>query len=758
MATFSISATARKAQSSGNGSAGPFSFAFQVNAEAEVDVFVDTTLKTLSTHYTVSLSGDGTGSVSFTSNNFPTSSQTITIMGDAPLSRTSVYTSGGNITAAALESDFDTNVMVQQQQQEVLSRTVKAPVDDAASVDLTLPNKDARKGTVLGFNATSGNPEAGPSITAVQSLSGVTASINLLGTAAVVEDMGLLATSAVIEDMGLLSTSGNVSAMAKLGVDAVIADMAILGTDAIVADMAILGTNDVVADMAILATSDIVTDMNLLATAAVIEDMGLLGTAAVVEDMSLLGNAAVIEDMGLLATSAVITDMGILGTADVVSDMNTLASSDIISDLNTLATSDIVTDMNVLATSANVTAMGLLGTAAVVEDVGILGTSANVTAMSNVSGAIGNVNTVASNLSGIAAFASVYSSGGSDPSSNLDEGDLFYNTTSDTLKVYNGSSWVAGVTVGSGFLPLSGGQLSGNLTMAGTQTVDGRDLSADGSKLDTLATVGTTSITTLGTIGTGVWQGTAIASAYIAGDAITGAKIADNALNSEHYTDGSIDTAHIADGQITAAKMAANSVDSDSFVNGSIDTEHLADAQVTVAKMAANSVDSNQYVDGSIDTAHIADANVTQGKLADQAVNEAKMQVSNAPVNGYMLTAQSGNTGGLTWAAAPTSSTTYGAVGTYVFGRRPYTNADQAAWVAGTTYAGSGIFPAGLSAEVTDSSANGPPGRPEYKPSGDITVGDENSSALSGTWRAMGETQLASGKRKQPTTLFVRTA
>ena len=165
MATFSISATARKAQSSGNGSAGPFSFAFQVNAEAEVDVFVDTTLKTLSTHYTVSLSGDGTGSVSFTSNNFPTSSQTITIMGDAPLSRTSVYTSGGNITAAALESDFDTNVMVQQQQQEVLSRTVRAPVDDAASVDLTLPNKDARKGKVLGFNATSGNPEVTTQVT-----------------------------------------------------------------------------------------------------------------------------------------------------------------------------------------------------------------------------------------------------------------------------------------------------------------------------------------------------------------------------------------------------------------------------------------------------------------------------------------------------------------------------------------------------------------------------------------------------------------
>ena len=98
--------------------------------------------------------------------------------------------------------------------------------------------------------------------------------------------------------------------------------------------------------------------------------------------------------------------------------------------------------------------------------------------------------------------------------------------------------------------------------------------------------------------------------------------------------------------------LPANSIDSDYYVNGSIDTAHIADSQITVAKMAANSVDSDQYVDGSIDTAHIADANVTQGKIADQAINEAKMQISNSPVNGYMLTAQSGNTGGLTWAAA----------------------------------------------------------------------------------------------------------
>ncbi len=82
-------------------------------------------------------------------------------------------------------------------------------------------------------------------------------------------------------------------------------------------------------------------------------------------------------------------------------------------------------------------------------------------------------------------------------------------------------------------------------------------------------------LVTVGTIGTGVWQGTAIASNYIGADAITGAKIADNAIDSEHYTDGSIDTAHIANSQVTLAKMASNSVDASKIVDNSVGAAEL---------------------------------------------------------------------------------------------------------------------------------------------------------------------------------------
>ena len=43
--------------------------------------------------------------------------------------------------------------------------------------------------------------------------------------------------------------------------------------------------------------------------------------------------------------------------------------------------------------------------------------------------------------------------------------------------------------------------------------------------------------------------------------------------------------------------------------------------------------------------------------IADNVVDEANLKVSNSPTNGYVLTAQSGNTGGLTWSAAGAAET-----------------------------------------------------------------------------------------------------
>lgn len=123
------------------------------------------------------------------------------------------------------------------------------------------------------------------------------------------------------------------------------------------------------------------------------------------------------------------------------------------------------------------------------------------------------------------------------------------------------------------------------------------------------------------TVTNGLWQGTAIAHDYIGADAIDGTNIADEAINSEHYVDGSIDTAHIGADQITNAKIADDQIDSEHYVDGSIDTAHIADLNVTTGKIAAdaitaakiadNALNSEHYTDGSVDNVHLANSAIT---------------------------------------------------------------------------------------------------------------------------------------------------
>ena len=89
-------------------------------------------------------------------------------------------------------------------------------------------------------------------------------------------------------------------------------------------------------------------------------------------------------------------------------------------------------------------------------------------------------------------------------------------------------------------------------------------------------------------------------------------------------------------------------------------TGALADSRVTTAKLANDGVTTAKIADSNITTAKIADDAVTTAKIADDsivasqiqaaAVNESKLHISNSPTDGYFLSAQSGNAGGLTWA------------------------------------------------------------------------------------------------------------
>ena len=73
----------------------------------------------------------------------------------------------------------------------------------------------------------------------------------------------------------------------------------------------------------------------------------------------------------------------------------------------------------------------------------------------------------------------------------------------------------------------------------------------------------------------------------IANDAVTAAKLADNAVVTASILDGEITTAKLADDVVTAAKLASDAVVTASILDGEISTAKIADDAITAAKLAS---------------------------------------------------------------------------------------------------------------------------------------------------------------------------
>ena len=203
------------------------------------------------------------------------------------------------------------------------------------------------------------------------------------------------------------------------------------------------------------------------------------------------------EDLGLI-TNAVSTGSGnnsVNTVAGSIANVNTAATN--IAKITTVADdlNEGTSEIDTVATSiANVNTVG----SAIANVNTVAGSISNVNtvqgSIANVNttaGSIANVNTVASNLTNVNNFANRYRIASSAPTSSLDVGDLYFDSSQNELRIYNGSAWQGGVTATGNLLLRSGGQMTGNITMSGTQTVDGRDLSADGTKLDGIETSAT---------------------------------------------------------------------------------------------------------------------------------------------------------------------------------------------------------------------------------------------------------------------------
>jgi len=181
---------------------------------------------------------------------------------------------------------------------------------------------------------------------------------------------------------------------------------------------------------------------------------------------------------------------------------------------------------------------------------------------------------------------------------------------------------------GANYVPVS----ANNILVSIDGVVQANNFSVSGSTIDFGTAVANTSTCNFVLhFGTGLIttvQDGAVTTAKIGNDAVTYAKLQN--LATANRVLGSTSTGLIGETQIATAMVS--------------------DDAITYAKMQDTST-ANRIL-GAASAGTIGEVQVATDMIADAQVDEAKLKISNAPTNGYFLSAQSGNTGGLTWAEA----------------------------------------------------------------------------------------------------------
>ena len=459
-----ISTTTIKNSYNGTGSQDVFAYTFKISSTADMQVIIRAstgteTVKSLTTHYTVSNAGNASGgNVTFTSGNIPSNTETVILRRNTTQVQALDLVENDPFTADSVEGAFDKNLALVQELQEQVDRSIKISRTNTMTSTEFTDNATARASKILAFDT---NGELSVA-TELGSYKGNWSASTAYGSRDIVKDTStnniFIANTTHTSSGSQPLTTNTDSAKWDLLVDAATATTAqtAAGNSATAsANSATASANSATA----AATSE--SNANTYKTAAETAKTAAETAKTAAEtaktaaetaldtfDDRFLGakssNPTVDNDGNALIDGALYFDttndlMKVYNLANTTWYQLALTGTNQ-TNVNTVAGQ--ISPTNNIATVAG--ANSNIGTVAgQISPTNNIGTLAGISGLSSLAAAHAAVTNVNNNLSAVQNFADVYRIASSAPTSSLNTGDLYFDTTANELKVYKSSGWAA---------------------------------------------------------------------------------------------------------------------------------------------------------------------------------------------------------------------------------------------------------------------------------------------------------------------------
>jgi hypothetical protein len=386
-----------------------FSVPFEFFTNADIKVFNGTSQLTYNaspssaSQYSVSGAGVSGGGTITLGGSGATLNDVITIYRDLAIARSTDFPTSGAFQINSLNDELDKIIAMCQQLERDLKFSPKAAATTANTYNITFPNLAANK--VLSVNSAGNGLEFAQDITDITTIAAIASDVTTVSGIA----SNVTTVAGAISNVNTVATNlTNINTVATN-----IADIITVANDLNEAvseiETAALDLQETTSEIDVVANN--IANVNIVGNN--ITNVNTVGgiSANVTTVAGISGNVTTVagDSLDIQTVAGISTEVGQVGP--IAANVTTVAG--ISANVSTVA-----------GISSNVST--------------VAGISSDVTSVAGISA---NVTTVANNISDVNNFAAVYRIGSSNPAVSLDEGDLFYNSTDNRLKYYNGSAW-----------------------------------------------------------------------------------------------------------------------------------------------------------------------------------------------------------------------------------------------------------------------------------------------------------------------------